>query len=149
MGQQEEHYRWQTPLAWFGPAWGCALWLGISGGVLISRGSATEGAVLFGLFLLVMTLTILLWLRRSRVSAYVAWQAVLATLWISGLVAAGVLHATATYPQVHLDEWGMLLLWVGIGIGIPLLMLDTYARHKSDGTKGIWSALFDLLAGFS
>lgn len=65
---------------------------------------------------------------------------------VVSLPAVATVHITGAYPEINLDEGGLLFLYVGIGLGGPLLMLDTYARHKSDGSRGIFGAIFDLIA---
>jgi hypothetical protein len=146
--EASEHYRWDSPLTWFGPTLGCSLWIGISGLVLLARGSEAEGLILAGTFLAILMLSIGFWRQRRKVSAYAGWQIWLAFLWLGSLAAVAVLQWSQTYPKVNLDAWGMVLMWVGVGVGIPLLMLDFLARHKSHGQRGVFGTVFDLLAGF-
>jgi hypothetical protein len=138
------YYRWDSSVLWFGVTLGSSIWLGITGLVLIARGRTNEGLLL----VLQAVLAVSLWHYRSRLSAYAAWQLWFALLGLASLAAMAILQFREVYPQANLDERGMVLMWVGIGVGIPLLMLDTCAKHKSNGTRNVFSGLFDLIAGF-
>lgn len=146
----EEYYRWQSGLAWFGPTAGCALWIGIAAAVLAVRASVAEALIFATLFVLIQLCSIVLWRRRQQISLYRAWQVMLTCLWIASLAALAVLQWREVYPKVNLDAWGMVCMWVGVGVGVgvPLLLLDTKARHKSKGARGVFGALFDLIASF-
>jgi hypothetical protein len=57
-----------------------------------------------------------------------------------------VSHATESYPALNLDAAGLLLMYVGLGVGVPLLMADGYCRQKSGGERGVFGAIFDIIA---
>ena len=80
--------------------------------------------------------------------AYHAWQVCLATIWVVGLVTTAVTHATESYGALNLGVGGLMFMYAGIGIGVPLLMADTYYREKSGGRHGAFGVLFDFLAGW-
>jgi hypothetical protein len=146
--QQQTPYRWDSPAIWFGVTLGASVWMAITASVLAGRGSGQEGAIIAACYLLQAALAVALWNYRGRISAYAAWQSWFAMLWVVSLVAVATLHWTGTYPKANLNEWGVVLMWVGVAIGGPLLMLDTWARHRSNGTRNLFGSLFDLIAGF-
>lgn len=147
--EEEQYFRWNSGLAWFGTTLGCSLWMGISAAVLSVRGSPVEGSILGALFLAATVLSAAFWKWRSRITAYFAWQAWFVFLWAVSLAAVATLQWTGAYPKVNLNAWGMVFMWIGVGVGIPLLMLDFYARHKTNGRRNLFGAIFDFLAGFS
>ena len=146
--EQDEYYRWHSALAWFGTTLGCSVWLGISGVVLLARDSAAAGFILAGIYLALAILAAAFWLRRETVTAYRALQVWFAAMWLLSLMAMATLQWTGTYTKVNLDAWGMVFLWIGVGLGGPLLILDFYARHKTNGRGNFFGVLFDLIASF-
>lgn len=69
-------------------------------------------------------------------------------MWVVGLLATTVSHVTETYTALNLDAASLLYLYGGIGIGVPLLMADGYCRQRSEGHRGVFGALFDIIASF-
>ena len=59
-----------------------------------------------------------------------------------------VTHATGSYGALNLGVGGLMFMYAGIGIGVPLLMADNYYREKSGGRHGAFGVLFDFLAGW-
>jgi hypothetical protein len=142
------YFRWQSPAQWFGVTLGSSIWLAISGAVLVARGRQLPGAVFLAAYALVAAAAWTAWARRATWPAYYAWQIWLATLGVVGLVTTAVTHATGSYGALNLDAGGLIFLYAGIGIGVPLLMADGHCREKSDGRRGAFGALFDFIAGW-
>jgi hypothetical protein len=127
---------------------GTSIWLAISGAVLLARGHRLAGSVFVAGFALLMAAAAAGWAHRAKTSEYQMWQAWLVGLGIIGLVAIAVSHVTETFTALNLDAASLLYLYVGIGIGIPLLMADSYCRQRSAGHRGVFGALFDIIASF-
>ncbi|HWP84181.1 MAG TPA: hypothetical protein VNN17_03250 [Terriglobia bacterium] len=47
-----------------------------------------------------------------------------------------------------MDEGDLWLLYGGIGLGVPLLMLEAWCRHTSGGRKGVFGTILALIASF-
>jgi hypothetical protein len=141
-------FQWQSPLHWFGVTLGSSIWLAISGGVLLARGHRLAGAVFLSSFAVLAAAAWAMWARRARSSADHAWQGWLVGMWVVGLVATAVSHVTGSYPALNLDAAGLLFLYAAIGIGVPLLIADSYCRQRSGGQRGVFGTLFDIIASF-
>jgi hypothetical protein len=142
------YFQWQSPWHWFGVTLGASAWLAISAAVLLARGHRLAGGVFAVGFAVLAAGVSAAWAQRDRVSAYHSWQGWLAGMGVVGLLATTVSHVTGTYTALNLDAAGLLFLYGGIGIGIPLLMADGYCRERSDGHRGVFGALFDIVASF-
>ena len=142
------YFQWQSPLHWFGVTLGSSIWLAISGGVLLARGHPLAGAVFVSGFAVLAVAASAMWARRARSSADHSWQGWLMGMWGVGLLATAVSHVTESYTALNLDAAGLLYLYGGIGIGVPLLMADGYCRQRSGGQRGVFGALFDIIASF-
>jgi hypothetical protein len=142
------YFQWQSPLHWFGVTLGSSSWLAISGAVLLARGHRLPAGVFVAGFATLVVVASAAWTLRARVSAYRSWQGWLAGMWIVGLLATTVSHVTETYPALNLDGASLLYLYGGIGIGVPLLMADGHCRQRSGGQRGVFGALFDIIASF-
>jgi hypothetical protein len=146
--QPVSYFQWQSPSLWFGITLGSSIWLAISGVLLLVRGHGVVGAVFLTAFGALAAAAGTAWAQRERRSAYRSWQGWLAMLWIVALVAVATSHVTETYAAINLNAGGLLFLYLGIGIGVPLLMADGYLREKSAGRTGVFGALFDIIASF-
>lgn len=142
------YFHWQSPLQWFGVALGSSLWVAISSGVLLAKGQQVVGGVFAGVFVLLAALALLLWSRRERLSCCAAWQAWFAALGIGSLLALATAHATKTNSLINLSDGGLLFMYAGIVLGVPLLILDFRARQESNGAQGGFGAIFDAIASF-
>ena len=142
------YFQWQSPLHWFGVTLGSSIWLAISGAVLMARGHALAGGVFLSGFALLAAAAWATWARRTRSSAYHSWQGWLMGMWVVGLLATAMSHVTESYTVLNLDAASLLYLYGGIGIGVPLLMADGYCRQRSGGQRGVFGALFDIIASF-
>ena len=69
-------------------------------------------------------------------------------LWVVGLLTTAMSHVTESYTALNLDAASLLYLYAAIGIGVPLLMADSYCRQRSHGQQGVFGALFDIIASF-
>ena len=141
-------FQWQSPLHWFGVTLGSSIWLGISGAVLLARGHSLAGAVFASGFAVLAAAAWAMWARRTRSSGYHSWQGWLMGMWVVGLLATAASHVTESYTALNLDAAGLLFLYGAIGIGVPLLMADNYCRQRSGGQRGVFGALFDIIASF-
>jgi hypothetical protein len=142
------YFQWQSPLHWFGVTLGSSIWLAISGAVLLAQGHRLAGGVFVVGFAVLAAAASAAWAQRVRASAYDSWQCWLAGLWMVGLLATTVSHITDTYTALNLDAASLLYLYVAIGIGVPLLMADAYCRQRSSRHRGVFGALFDIIASF-
>jgi hypothetical protein len=142
------YFQWQSPLLWFGVTLGSSIWLAISGLLLLIRGRALVGAVFLSGFAVLAVAAGTAWAQRERRSAYRSWQRWFALMWIVALLAVTTSHVTNTYSAINLNAGSLLYLYLGIGIGVPLLMADSHFRERSAGRKGVFGALFDVLASF-
>jgi hypothetical protein len=142
------YFQWQSPWHWFGVTLGSSIWLAISGAVLLVRGFAVAGGVFVSGFVILAAAAWATWAKRARFSAYRSWQGWLMGMWVVGLLTTVTSHITESYAALNLDAASVLYLYGGIGIGVPLLMADTYCRQRSGGQRGVFGALFDILASF-
>jgi hypothetical protein len=143
------YFQWQTGVQWFGITMGSSIWLAISGVVLLVRGHAVPGAIFLMAYALLGAVAGGLWARRARCRSATAWQGWLVAFGVLSLAGLATSHVTGTYAAINLDEGGLLWMYVGVVLGTVLLVADTYCRDRSDGARGVFGALFDLLAGFS
>jgi hypothetical protein len=146
--QQVTCFQWQSPLHWFGVTLGSTIWLAISGGVLLARGHRLAGAVFVSSFAVLAGGAWAMWARRAGSSADHSWQGWLLGMWVVGLVATAVTHVTDSYTALNLDAAGLLFLYAAIGLGVPLLIADSHCRQRSSGQRGVFGALFDIIASF-
>jgi hypothetical protein len=138
------HLQWPMPVHWFGVTLGSSIWLVISGAVLLAQGHRSWAACSSRRSRSLLRLGV--WARRARSSAYCAWQGWLIGMWVAGLMATAITHVTGSHTALNLDASSVLYLYAGIGIGVPLLIADGYCRERSAGRRGVFGALFDLLA---
>jgi hypothetical protein len=144
----ESFFQWQSPLHWFGVTLGSSSWLAISAAVLLARDHRLAGLVFAAAFAVLVAISGIAWARRTTSSAYHSWQTWLAGMWVVGLLATAVSHVTTSYPALNLDAAGLLFLYMGVGLGVPFLMADSYCRQRSGGQRGFFGALFDIIASF-
>jgi hypothetical protein len=141
------YFQWQSAVQWFGITLGSSIWLAISGVVLLVRGHAVPGVVFLVAYAVLAAVAAGFWARRARCRAATAWQGWLAAFGALSLAGLVTSHVTGTYAAINLDEGGLLWLYVGVVLGTALLVADTHCRDRSDGARGAFGALFDLLAG--
>lgn len=142
------YFEWQSPLHWFGPTLGSSIWLLVCGGVLLVHGhGAAAAAFLVGFAALVMA-AVRAWSQRRHQAVSRAWIQWLALFWVVSLAAIATSHVTHAHDAISLDAKGLAWIYVAIGLGGPLLIADTYCRERSDGRRGAFGALFDVLASF-
>lgn len=141
--------RWPSALQWFAVTQGSSIWLAISGAVLLARGHGLPGWVFLAAYALTTGVALIAWIRQSTWPPGMAWQTWLLATGVLGLIAVVTVHRTGAHGAINLGAASLWGLYVSLVIGVPLLIADCRSREKSNGARGVFGAIFDLIAGWA
>lgn len=95
----------QTRWAWFGGQLGCSLWMLIAAVIAGLEGSFLSTVYVLGLFILLNTVGLLLWLLRRKLRLRTAVTSLLIASCTLGTVAIFVLNSAGVWEAIQLSPW--------------------------------------------